>query len=94
MQILEKETAFELQAMYLTIEYCRCRIMAIITTFQAEDGCSIRLTGSISVCRKTWSIRVTWDDETARSNRVTPTKTDIKKVKRKKRRKRYVINFN
>ena len=48
--------------------------MAIITAFQAEDGRSIRLTGSISVCGKTWLIRVTWDDEIARSNRVTPTK--------------------
>lgn len=48
--------------------------MAIITAFQAEDGRSIRLTSSISVCRKTWLIRVTWDDEIARSNRVTPTK--------------------
>ena len=49
MQILEKETAFELQAITLTIEYCRCRIMAIITAFQAEDGRSIRLTGSMWV---------------------------------------------
>ena len=39
-------------------------------------------------------IRVTWDDEIARSNRVTPTKTDIKEVNKKKRRKRYVIKFN
>lgn len=37
-------------------------------------------------------IRVAWDDEIARSNRVTPTKTDITKVQRKKRRNAMLSN--
>lgn len=66
--------------------------MAITSVFQTEYERSIRFTGSISVCGKTWLIRVTWDDEIARSNRVTPTKTDIKKVQRKKRRNAMLSN--
>lgn len=65
--------------------------MAIITAFQAEDGRSIRLTGSIcGYCIMV--VFVFWGHEASVRFTLPALKTDIKKVQRKKRRNAMLSN--